>query len=352
MTEAVNADQVTVCVCTHNPRRDVLRRCFEAIAAQRDAAGLRVLVVDNQSQPPIGSADTAPLTAAGLPVRIVCEERLGNVHARARAIAETDSPWILFVDDDNELAPDYVANGLRAIAANPALGCFGGRLVLPADVHVPRWLRPLLSFIAIRDYGDTPDARCEVRDGPWIPATAGAFVRRPVAERYRARVADDPVVASLGRKGRRGLGSCEDTLMMFGGCVLGYHSGYEPTLRLVHHLDPRRFTFGYMVRLMYGYGRSLVQLDRLTERERGATPPAPHAAAPAPARRESRLGRKLKRGTQAARYALPYAACLLALQVGMALERRSQHPQGNAAAVRESALRSLSPGRSDRRRTH
>jgi glycosyltransferase involved in cell wall biosynthesis len=324
MTEAVNADQVTVCVCTHNPRRDVLRRCFEAIAAQRDAAGLGVLVVDNLSLPPLGAEDVAPLTAAGLPVRIVREERLGNVHARARAIADSDSAWILFVDDDNELAPDYVARGLATIAANPSLGCFGGRLSLPAGAEVPRWVQPLLSFVAIRDYGDTPDVRCEMRDGPWIPATAGAFVRRPVAERYRARVASDPVVASLGRKGRRGLGSCEDTLMMFGGCVLGYDSGYEPTLRLVHHLDPRRFTFGYMVRLMYGYGRSLVQLDRLTERERGATPPppAPQATA-APARRESWFGRKLRRGTQAARYALPYAACLLALQVGMALERRS-----------------------------
>jgi glycosyltransferase involved in cell wall biosynthesis len=322
MTEAVNADQVTVCVCTHNPRRDVLRSCFEAIAAQRDAAGLSVLVVDNRSQPPLDVDDVAPLTAAGLPVRIVREERLGNVHARARAIADSDSPWILFVDDDNELAPDYVARGLATIAANPALGCFGGRLSLPAGTVVPRWLQPLLSFIAIRDYGDTPDVRCEMRDGPWIPATAGAFVRRPVAERYRARVASDPVVASLGRKGRRGLGSCEDTLMMFGGCDLGYYSGYEPTLRLIHHLDPRRFTFGYMVRLMYGYGRSLVQLDRLTGGEQDPAPVLETGATPS--RRDSWFGRKLKRGTQAARYALPYAACLLALQVGMALERRTQ----------------------------
>lgn len=324
MNEAVTADQVTVCVCTHNPRRDVLRRCFEAIAAQRDAAGLSVLVVDNQSQPPLGAQDIAPLTAAGLPVRLVREERLGNVHARARAIADSASEWILFVDDDNELAPDYLARGLATIAENQGLGCFGGRLSLPAGAEVPRWLQPLLSFVAIRDYGDTPDVRCEMRDGPWIPATAGAFVRRPVAERYRARVANDPVVASLGRKGRRGLGSCEDTLMMFGACGLGYLSGYQPTLRLTHHLDPRRFTFGYMVRLMYGYGRSLVQLDRLTADERDGLPAAPVTEPTvSPTRRETWLVRKLRRGTQAARFALPYAACLLALQVGMALERRA-----------------------------
>lgn len=327
MTETVSADKVTVCVCTHNPRRDVLRRCFEAIAAQRAADGLSVLVVDNRSQPPLGVDDIAPLTAAGLPARIVREERLGNVHSRARAIAESDSPWILFVDDDNELAPDYLACGLAAIGANPALGCFGGRLLLPVGAQVPRWLHPLLSFIAIRDYGDTPDVRCEMRDGPWIPATAGAFVRRPVAERYRARVASDPVVANLGRKGRRGLGSCEDTLMMFGGCRLGYLSGYEPTLRLVHHLDPRRFTFGYMVRLMYGYGRSLVQLERLTASEReDALPPRVLETTRVPSQKESWLGRKVRRGSQAARYALPYAVCLMALQVGMALERRSQQP--------------------------
>jgi hypothetical protein len=70
-----------------------------------------------------------------------------------------------------------------------------------------------------------------------------------------------------------------------------------------------------------------VQLDRLTERERGATVPTsesvPAPQSPAPPR-ESWLGRKLRRGTEAARYALPYAACLMALQVGMAVERRSQ----------------------------
>jgi glycosyltransferase involved in cell wall biosynthesis len=326
MSEAISAAQIVVCVCTHDPRRDVLRRCFEAIAAQRDAPGLHVLVVDNASQPPIGAAETAPLAAAGLAVRVVREERLGNVHARARAIAETDSPWVLFVDDDNEIAPDYVANGMRAIAANPALGSFGGRLVLPPGVGVPRWLRPLLPFIAIRDCGDARVARCEARYGPWIPPTAGAFVRRPVLERYRARVAGDPAVASLGRKGRRGLGSCEDTLMMYGGCALGYESGYEPDLRLVHHLDPRRFTFGYMVRLMYGYGRSLVQLERVTASERGGMAsgaPTPALAGAAP-RRQAWLARKLSRGTQAARYALPYAACLMALQLGMARERRAQ----------------------------
>lgn len=321
MKAAANAVQVTVCVCTHNPRRDVLMRCLEAIAAQREAAGFSVLVVDNRSQPPIGSRDIEPLTGAGLPVRVVCEERLGNVHARARAISETDSSWILFVDDDNEIAPDYVANGLRAIAANPELGCFGGRLVLPPEVRVPRWLRPLLPFIAIRDCGDAPVARCEARYGPWIPPTAGAFVRRPVAERYRVRVADDPAVANLGRKGRNGLGSCEDTLMMYGGCDLGYQSGYEPGLRLVHHLDPRRFTLGYMVRLMYGYGRSLVQLERVTACASNSAAPG---LADAPPRPQSWLRRKLQRGAQAVRYAPPYAACLIALQVGMALERRSQ----------------------------
>lgn len=323
MTAPVSAAEVTVCVCTHNPRRDVLRRCFDALAAQEGAAGLAVLVVDNASDPPLGGAEIAPLQAAGMAVRVVREERLGNVHARARAIAETDSPWVLFVDDDNELAPDYLAAGLRAIAANPALGCFGGRLVLPAETRVARWIRPLLPFIAVRDCGDVPVARREARYGPWIPPTAGAFVRRPVLERYRARVASDPAVAALGRKGRRGLGSCEDTLMMYGGCALGYDSGYEPALRLVHHLDPRRFSFGYMVRLMYGYGRSLVQLERVTVAERAAcaaaeTPPDPNVPA------QGWLARKLTRATQAARYALPYAACLMALQVGMALERRQQ----------------------------
>jgi hypothetical protein len=157
-----------------------------------------------------------------------------------------------------------------------------------------------------------------------------------VLERYRARVTGDPAVTALGRKGRSGFGSCEDTLMMYGACALGFESGYEPGLTLVHHLDPRRFRFRYMVRLMYGYGRSLVRLERLTAGERRITAPVgPEPAVPQAAQRpEPWLARKLRRGLHAVRYGLLYAACLMALQLGMALERGLQQcRQEDAPAV-------------------
>ena len=64
-------------------------------------------------------------TSSGITARIVCEPELGLYAARHRAIRETDGDWIIFVDDDNELRPDYVSEGVRFISEHPEVGCFG-----------------------------------------------------------------------------------------------------------------------------------------------------------------------------------------------------------------------------------
>ena len=48
---------------------------------------------------------------------------------------------------------------------------------------------------------------------------------------------------------------------MRGAAKVGRSNAYEPSLILRHHLAPFKFRFGYLLRLMYGYGVSHVVLE-------------------------------------------------------------------------------------------
>jgi glycosyltransferase involved in cell wall biosynthesis len=259
------APSVTVCICTHSPRLDVLERVLAALVAQRsDAHAFDVLLVDNASVPPIPADVLRAVTAAGIRARIVVEPTLGLVHARHCAARETRSDWLLFVDDDNELASDYIANGLTFAAAHPNVGCFGGRLLLPAGLRPPFAKRPFLGFLGIRDYGDQAIVRLSDGWGPWEPAGAGAWVHRRVMRAYLEKRAGHPEISRLGRRGHAVLASCDDSLLMRSAAQVGLHNAYVPTLVLYHHLDPRRFRAGYLLRLMRAYGASHVLLEHVS----------------------------------------------------------------------------------------
>lgn len=225
-----------------------------------------VVIIDNASTPQLVSADCAVLTEAGIASTIVREPKLGNVFSRARAYQETNCQWILFVDDDNELDPAYVKIGLEIIRNRPEIGCFGGKLELPAGINVPGWVIPLLPFLAIRDFGDKEITNIADYWGQWEPATAGGFIRREILGAYARRILDDPTTHVLGRKGRKTLNSCEDSLMMAGAFHLGLACSYQPSLKLYHHVRAERFRLTHLLPLMYGYGRSEVMLEFLCGR--------------------------------------------------------------------------------------
>ena len=100
---------LSVVICTHNPWRDYLERTLKALQGQTlPADGWELVVVDNASTPPL--ANSLDLSWHS-PSRIVSEPELGILPARVRGLSETIAPLILFVDDDNVLAPDYLEQG-------------------------------------------------------------------------------------------------------------------------------------------------------------------------------------------------------------------------------------------------
>src|SRR5881628_1215246 len=98
---------ISVIVCTHNPRTEYLRRVLDGLAGQTlPKDRWELLLVDNASARNV--ADTIDLSwhARAIHVR---EDTLGLTAARLRGIAETHGALCVFVDDDSVLSPDYLA---------------------------------------------------------------------------------------------------------------------------------------------------------------------------------------------------------------------------------------------------
>jgi Glycosyl transferase family 2 len=256
---------IDVCVCTHNPSRDIFQIILTALAQQTlDQHAYEILIIDNGSTPPLTRADLQPLQ--GVKFRLVNEPELGLSHARFRAIAETTHDLVIFVDDDNELPTNYLETAIKIAADHPDIGCFGGKLLLVSEITCPTWVQPLLGFLAIKDLGDAVISGCAPDWQPWEPPGAGVVIRRAVLNHYVDRLRNLPQAFQLDRKGKQGLLSGGDSLIMRGAYELGLKCAYHPSLRLNHHIPSSRFKFSYLLKLMFGYGRSNVRLDQILNR--------------------------------------------------------------------------------------
>jgi glycosyltransferase involved in cell wall biosynthesis len=255
---------IDVCLCTHNPRLEIFTKVLASIQNQTVGSDtFRFLIVDNASSPPLDESLLARFTKQGMLARMVREPKPGIARARLRAILETKGEWLVFVDDDNELMPNYIAEGMKFASMHEDLGCFGGKLLLAPDLCPATWVKPFLPYLAIKDIGEEPLFGKSTSWGAWEPPTAGAFIRRSVLALYKQRADNDEKLFKLGRTGKNNLSSCEDSLIMRGAFSIGLANAYSPKMVLHHHLDAKRFNLNYLIRLMYAYGVSHVVLESL-----------------------------------------------------------------------------------------
>lgn len=249
---------ISVIICTHNPRREYLQRALDALAAQtlpRERWGL--LIVDNASEQPVLS--WLDPQRAPHPV-VVREETLGLTAARLRGIRETHAQHLVFVDDDNLLAPDYLVQALALGREWPQLGAWGGQTFGEFEEKPPEWTRPYWHWIGVRPLGGDlwSNLPLELRS---IPVGAGMCVRREVADAYANLVENDPVRRALGRTGTQLIGS-EDSDIAFTAVGLGFGKGVFRRLKLTHLIPRNRVQEDYLLRLIEALSYSGLMLEQ------------------------------------------------------------------------------------------
>ncbi len=241
---------VSVILCTHNPRPEYFRRVLEALHAQTLALERwEFLLVDNASKELLADTWNISWHPRGRHVR---EDELGLTAARLRGIRESCGALLIFVDDDNILAPDFLEQAEAISARCPYLGVFGAGILEPEfEVPPPPELLPRLDLLAVRTVRSATWTN-NTKDTAFIPWGAGLCVTRGIADHYKKLIESLNVTAVLGRRGQR-LFSGEDDLFSWASVDAGQGFGLFPELRLTHVIYSGRLSQSYFVRLIHDH---------------------------------------------------------------------------------------------------
>lgn len=255
--------QISVILCAHNPRPDFLQRTLNALRQQTlPASEWELLLVDNASKEPLATRFDLSWHPAARHVR---EEELGLTAARLRGIKESTGSLLVFVDDDNLLAADYLAAAQQITRTLPVMKVFGGNVTGEFETAPETWMQPYLPLLALRELKRDHWSNDPMRLG-FYPCGAGICVDRAVAEVYFEKLKQDPRRKQLGRRGAE-LTSGEDDDICFTAGSLGHGVGVFTTLSLTHLIPSGRLTEAYLLRLVEGVTYSGYVLACLWQRD-------------------------------------------------------------------------------------
>ena len=265
--------RLTVILPTRAPDAERLRRTLEGLRAQNlPASDWELVLIDNASPTPV---TLAPDLLGAVCIRVVRETRLGLTFARRRGFAEAKGEICVLVDDDNVLAPTYLADVIRRFAAHPEVGVMGGPSRPEFSSPLPEWAREFLPLLALRDFGPEPQiARLERASAGshWCypasaPIGAGLALRTVLARAWAAARENPSIPDRIGSS----LTSGGDNDIVLHLLRAGHASAYFPELSLTHLIPPARLEPDYLARLNRGIQKSWMQV--LTLHDANPWPP-------------------------------------------------------------------------------
>ncbi len=240
--------RISVITCTYNPRRDYLLRVLEGLRQQSlDMARWEFLLIDNASTQPVASEfDLAWHPRA----RLIREESLGLTHARLRGIREAKGDLLIFVDDDNVLAEDFLDQVETIAQQRIDIGAWSGQCFPEFEADPPTWTRRYWGMLVAREFDRNVWSNLPHLTET-MPCGAGLCVRRCVAEHYLALHESGKRNTLLDRRGTS-LMSAGDNDLAACACDIGLSMGLYHNLKLAHLIPPDRLSQDYLVRLAEG----------------------------------------------------------------------------------------------------
>lgn len=270
---------ITVIIPTHSPQSDFITRTLLALREQDlPAADWELLIIDNASPMPIDPS----LIAWHPRARIVREPKLGLTHARLCGLRAAFGELLVWVDDDNLLAPDYLALSKHIFEVDIELGAAGGKSIPEFLSPPPEWFHIGLAPLGCRDLGDTPLQARWTSNSPntypdCAPIGAGLVIRREAMQAWAQLTAQDPERQTFGRTGAS-LTSGEDNDISLTLLNSGWKLAYLPALRLTHLIPSNRVTLDYQCRITRAATRDFIRV--LTLHHVSPWPPIPRWTVP------------------------------------------------------------------------
>lgn len=252
--------QLSLIICTHNPRIEFLNRIWESLKVQTlKTSEWELLLIDNGSKVPLSTTVDLSWHPNARHIR---EDKLGLTPARICGINNSNANVLLFVDDDNILKEDYLEISVKCFKENSLLGTLGaGKIVPEYEIKPTPEVEPYMLMLALRD---EPRAHYSnaVRFSKAIPYGAGMCILKSVALEYVESCKKRSIAAALDRTGDALL-SGGDVDLALHACHAGYLAGVIPELQMVHIIPKGRLAEDYLIKIAAGHAYSHYMLGRM-----------------------------------------------------------------------------------------
>ena len=226
-----------------------MRETLASVASLAIPAGVEAdgLVIDNGSTDDTSAVVDDFARGAALPMRRVFAPRLGSSFARNRAVDETASEYIFFIDDDAVAERDWAAELLDDMRRRELDAACG--MVLPRwSSPPPGWLGPSLWVkLAVHDRRAIESAPASSNERLENYFSANVGFKRSAFARFGKFREDLGVVGGNPISG-------EDTELFARILTGGGAMGFVPRAIVHHMIPPERMTLAYLRRKSFAFG--------------------------------------------------------------------------------------------------
>jgi glycosyltransferase involved in cell wall biosynthesis len=238
---------ISVIICCYNSESRIVTT-LSHLSGQETSSGVdwEVILVDNNCTDRTTEVARENWNREDIPLRIVEERTPGLSAARDCGVAHACGDYVLFCDDDNWLASDYLEKAFQFLSANPEYTAIGGwgDVVSDPDVTIPDWFEQFKTKYAC---GQT---RLEGDVGTLVGA--GLCVRKRALTDLKLSgfksLLSDRKGAELTSGGDLELST---VLRSKGGKLY-----FSESMCFKHYMPAERLTEDYLLRMCRGHGRS------------------------------------------------------------------------------------------------
>lgn len=241
---------ISIIICCYNSSQRI-KPTLNHISNQTNTEKINweIILVDNNSSDGTGNISKKHWNKLNnqIEITVVEEYNPGLSFARLKGIKNSKYDLVLFCDDDNWLAPDYIYRAYKFMENNLNVGMLGGIGLPVFESSEPKWFYQYNTLYAVGKQG-------------WVSGNitytkgyvngAGAVLRKTIVQKMIEKKIQ---FLLTDRKGKI-LSSGGDNEI--GYCIVfsGYKIYYDESLKFKHFIPLSRLTMPYIKSLRIGYG--------------------------------------------------------------------------------------------------
>ena len=245
----------SVVLCAHNSEK-VIGDTMRCLANQEINFPVELIFVDNASTDRTVEIAEQIWKQKNNPfeLSIIHETKLGKGNALHTGFAKANNEVIVFVDDDNQLFPNYLKHAVKLFVEKPTLGVAGGILEPEFEVPPPFWFERWKALYAI---GSMKPIDSEPKEHSIYGA--GMCIRTAAWQKILDAGYQPQVVGRSGKELSSGSDYEYCKLIKLAGWKL-YSSS---TLKMRHFMVRERLNWDYFLKLRQGVSSSYIEIIAL-----------------------------------------------------------------------------------------